>query len=325
MNDVTKHNKTGESHMKTLKYWILSAWIITGITPTLLHATKSQAVQSKTNAVSSKVIGLDPSNSSGYELLLVDPATGEQNLISTIENMDTSSGTGAIDNLHQYLYQIGSTDGDPVLKIFTLDAVSGAVLSSPSIDRTVSSLWVRKDRQLVGLSSNGSAQELVLIDPSTGSTAVISEIAELGTLVDTGAIDVIKNQLYQTDTSYKIFTIDVMSGTIISAPSLDRKVTSLFVKRDHQLIGLAWNGEEKELVSVDPNTGQTTIISVIENMDASLSSAIDNLNNRLYVIGEDLDDPDARIKIFTIDTMTGMVLSAVPIDDASSIFVSVGR
>lgn len=89
-------------------------------------------------------IALDPTSagrllcvataSDGKQLRALDPATGATSLLGAIPLLDTVlQGITALDTEALVLYQIGKAKGDPATRLFGIDVVTGAVLSSPGL------------------------------------------------------------------------------------------------------------------------------------------------------------------------------------------------
>jgi len=87
-----------------------------------------------------------------------------------------------------------------------------------------------------------------------------------------------------------------------------------------EFIGWRWNhiNNIEELRSIDTNTGTTTLLNTIPEIE-SLSSgvdAIDNNSNKLYLIGRSSGDTSSRL--FIINSLTGVLLSSVLLDTSVS-------
>ena len=169
-------------------------------------------------------------------------------------------------------------------------------------------------------------EELRSIDTNTGTTTLLNTIPEIESLSSgVDAIDNNSNKLYligrsSGDTSSRLFIINSLTGALFSSVLLDTLVGGIVVNSSGSLIGWRWNhiNNIEELRSIDTNTGTTTLLNTIPEIE-SLSSgvdAIDNNSNKLYLIGRSSGDTSSRL--FIINSLTGVLLSSVLLDTSVS-------
>lgn len=172
---------------------------------------------------------------------------------------------------------------------------------------------IRSDGTLVGFAWNLSQQEqLHSIDPATGKNSVIGIIPQIVSLsVNIFPIDNQNNIIYQdgnkqgdpTDYLFEINPFDAYSSTIIP----DRDFSALEVRSDGALVGLTWNWGtlQEELRKIEPDSGESTLIGIVNNMEllSPLVRAFDNQRNRIYQLGYIFNDWNTE-RIFVIDAYT---------------------
>jgi hypothetical protein len=174
------------------------------------------------------------SATSGWSLDLVDPSSGARAPISSIPG---GWDDFAFDPRTNRLYMV-ETPGMPVLPLYliTLDAMTGAVLNRVQLALTpqgngyrwAGGLYVRQDSVLVGLHQD-TGLELDAIDPNTGAVTLISTVPGISYISRHAFVgDPRVDRAYLTGlaqpptgpTPSQLFTVDLRTGAIISAPVL---------------------------------------------------------------------------------------------------------
>ncbi len=168
------------------------------------------------------------------ELRSIDTSTGQSLPIAGITGMGSMlAAANAVDPSGDMMYQVGFAGagiGAPVL--FLIDTQAGTV-ADVALDRTFANLRVRADGVLVGLSWNGSEEELRSIDTTTGASSLIGSLTGLVGLVPAaGALNVPGGRLYQVGSMDNqpgsfLFQVDPQTGSVLDNPAVDREFANL--------------------------------------------------------------------------------------------------
>jgi len=173
---------------------------------------------------------------------------------------------------------------------------------------------------LIGYRWSGSTEEIVSIDPNTGSSSVI---ATLGLMWVQGVFTVNsaehKAYLFATrdGLNYEIDTIDLITGNFRTVPivGMEHGGFGFAAYGKNDLIAYRWNGSNEELISIDPRTGAFDVITAVD-LDWVLSPgpiAVDPAHKKAYLYGQ--KDGETFWRIYTVDLKTRTVTS-VPMTEA---------
>lgn len=176
----------------------------------------------------------------------LDPATGATSLLGAVPGLEwvVWGGTG-FDSVKDVFYVIGSTGADLTDHLYTVDAKTGAVLSSPALDTAlaaadggfgpswVSGLGVRSDGTVVGVTtqydtSGWGAAELRSVDPATGKTTVVKQVQGLSwVLSGESTLDRARDVIwlmggFGQDMALRVVGIDARTGDVVASPVIDQ-------------------------------------------------------------------------------------------------------
>lgn len=252
-----------------------------------------------------------------FEMRCIVPETGETQLIAAVPEI--GKNPHAFDYDGQGILHVLANTGLPenVLKLFSIDTSSGAVVDSPEVEippqfSSWDSLHVRSDGVLVGLRENSMMDlELLTLDSKTGQTTLINSIPDVESAnATTRAYDKVDDRIYTIavlkDKKAHLLVIDAMDGTLVGSPELKDELAwfSFYVRNDQQLIGVVHKG----LFSLDPVTGEGSEIAQIPDFKALIyfASTYDPVENRVIFV-----DVDSRVR--QIDASSGEVISTAQI------------
>jgi hypothetical protein len=212
-------------------------------------------------------------------------------------------------------------------KVYTLDAHSGellgsAVVSTPNLP---SGLLVNGFGELLGFQWNGSAEEMVTIDTTTGEVAVRGTVGDLMWWNTESASDPVRNRIYvlgETEGGvYKIYTLDGSSGELLHAEPVmlngaqRKEILGLAVNSRGDVIGYAWNGTTEDMLRIDPETGECTDLGDVGDLYLwTRVAGINATNDLAYIIGFDSMDTSEGT-LYVLDTVTGDFLYDLPVAD----------
>jgi PKD repeat protein len=169
---------------------------------------------------------------------------------------------------------------------------------------------------LIGYRWNGAREEIISINPVTGSTSIIATLDLHYVTSGAFAVDSDNHKAYlygNNDVNsgksfWKIYTTDLTTGGVSSVPFL-KTGTGGFgfdsYKKD-TLIGYRWNGAREEIISINPVTGSTSIIATLD-LDVVTSGAftVDSNNHKAYLWGR--KDGESFGRIYTTNLTKGGV------------------
>jgi hypothetical protein len=168
------------------------------------------------------------------QMVAIDATSGAVTTVGAVGDLAFWSGQTAYDPTADTVYVLGnpasSTPQGGPLTLYSLDATSGALLAeqpiteggSPVMD--VTGVVANSSGTLLGFDWNGSAEEMLALDPKTGTASV------LGTVGDLASWDGIATINLTTDTAYvlgytaamtpKLYALDGASGNLLYATDL---------------------------------------------------------------------------------------------------------
>jgi hypothetical protein len=271
------------------------------------------------------------------ELRAIDPNTGFTTLVAIRPEIDLLyDGVQTYDPGRNAIVLIGSSNLDHVLRVFSIDATSGALANKPALTlpggaaATIynwsGGIHVRADGTLVGVTwdslTTAGSEELRTIDPSTGITQPVATVPGIAWVVDwASTYDGTTDSIFvggNADGGSSVellYRIDATTGSLIASPEVPHFWEALHVRSDHAVVGILWNGVgQPQLGTLDPTTGAATMIASIPGIDEILSAvdAYDSKLDVLYLVAKANADPTLRL--FCIDGMTGAVLASPLID-----------
>jgi len=197
-----------------------------------------------------------------------------------------------------------------------LEEAASPSLSTPQSDRA--SLDT-----LVGYRWNGAQEEIISIDPTTGSTSIVATL-DLDVVVAGGAfaVDSDNHKAYlqgrrEEESFWRLYTTDLITGEVSSIPLSGVVALSGFdLYNKDTLIGYTWSGAwpggQEEMVLIDPTTGSTSIVATLD-LDVVVAGgafAVDSDNHKAYLQGR--REEESFWRLYTTDLITGEV-SSVPL------------
>jgi hypothetical protein len=267
------------------------------------------------------------------KLVAIDPSTGALTQVGAgITNCCfISSGVSTLDPDGDVFYFVGreSTPPDAPQRIYSIDLVTGTVLSNPVLPSGNNYNFIGFDTSpgnLFGVIKDlgSDTEKLVIIDPSTGGlTPVGSGIASC-CFIPSGvsSVDTNGDVFYfvghydpPAPSDNRIFAIDLATGNLVSDPFLAPGFNYNFIGFDRTagtLYGVVYDHaiSMEKLVSINTSTGGLTAIgSPIADCCGVPSgvSTVDPNNGIFYFVGSLMSESDYRI--FGLSTATGAVLT----------------
>lgn len=277
-------------------------------------------------------------NGASEDYYWVDLVTGQSQTLGTVGDMKVWEwkGGAAFDAPNSLIYVVASPDdAESVWKIYTLNAATGALVADVAIQgKHPASLKVSSSGEVLGLSWNGSQEELSVIDPATGAVTVRGTVGGFAVWSNESAIDNAHDRLYVIGTDepgfdpmagpdpnapWSVFTLDSLTGALLDTKPLsppESGLTGVVTTSAGDLVGFRWNGSQEELVRIDPATGAISVLGTVGDLTLwSGYTAINPTTNDIYVFG---DDPASTSKLYTINAITGDLLYDLAVTDSPS-------
>jgi hypothetical protein len=193
---------------------------------------------------------------------LVDPTTGQGALLGQLGQLGGWSPNLVLSRDGTRLYGIGNPHGSFANKLVTLDLTSGTWSDVTTAQAQMYVLaGVTDDEHVVGVFWNGSAEEVDLVDPTTGVGASVGQLGDLHTWPDQPAYDHEANIVYawgwnQANDQF-LYGLNVVTHVSQAVPvSLGNWSYPLGgVAPSGAVVGMTWNGAAEVVMSLDPMTG----------------------------------------------------------------------
>jgi hypothetical protein len=246
-------------------------------------------------------------------LVKVDATTGVYNKIKNLPGVNwiwTAPYNTTFDEInHRYIFK-GSPD-QVNWHLYSVDAVSGNIISSPSFpvltdsaDNVIELQFDNSSNILYGLHWDNSENKeyLVSIDPATGSFTKIKNLLGVKWIMPGNTAFDKTNHHYvfkgaDDSLNWYLYTVDATTGNIVSNPPYPASSSAstglvMGLQYDnslHKYYGLTWDDSENKeyLVNVDPTTGLFTRIGVVQGLTSMLKTTYDETNHRYIVVGPD--------------------------------------
>ena len=257
-------------------------------------------------------------NGTAEEVLVVSPERDEHRVLGTVGDLMWWSSQVVVDYGAEKLYVFGS-NGNSESKLYTMDMWTMGLQSDQPFSSSAQGWQVNSAGQLVGCRWNGAEEEMVSVDPATGSETVLGTVGDLQYWSAQTAIDNTQNRLYVVGTDSagqgQLWVMDSLTGALLDTIALSTSsLSGLQLSPDgNGLLYGRWNGSEEELVSVDVVTGQETTLGVIGDlMWWSGQTVINPENNTMLAWGSNslLDN------MYVMDLSTGVLVDTIVVQQA---------
>lgn len=240
--------------------------------------------------------------------------------LKNIPGVTYIEGTGAYDTNHQRYFFIGIPATSGVAQLYTINAVTGATISSPNApagniggniygleyDKATDTLYC-----LYGdLSGNAY---FAWVDPPTGTIHPIQAIPNFQGYLES-AFDT-RDHRYIANGGGVLLLINASTGAVLynsPNPNVDNIV---FDNLTGQLYGIDYSGPNPTFDSVSPTTGTKYQLSSLPSMSYLQIGAftIDEQNAKFIVVSSNTTSPTCILTtIYTLDIPTGAIVSRMP-------------
>ena len=221
------------------------------------------------------------------DLITINPTTGGIDSVVGVTGL-TGVGGMAISPIDGTIYAVGGGNGTPGLH--TLDPLTGAATFVGG-NMVVRDMGFNNSGTLYAvLANNGvtAGGELVTVDLTTGAVALIGGkfIKGIGLAFDSNDTLYIKESAFEGDFSSMLYTVNPLTGRILSSVELDQTLhNSLAIDDEDVLYSHQWEGTGSYIYTIDPLTGFTNglpsrIDPLIDNeIDVDISALDFSISN----------------------------------------------
>jgi len=208
--------------------------------------------------------------------------TGDFYDISVLPNVQGVNGGAAYDVINNR-YAINTNLG-----VTIINAIDGSILHTHPNSVFFTGMHFDNNNNLVGLSKSGGSWFFTSLDIETG---IFTQIAILSTVNglqgSSSTFDVTSNR-YAIITNLGITIIDAISGLILQAHQNPKMISGIQFDCFGGLFGVYWNGNEEIFTSMDVESGITTDINELLNVQTVQSSTTYDVANNGYAINTNL-------------------------------------
>lgn len=290
------------------------------------------------DAVALAALGAVRWNGTEEEYYWIDTTDGSTTVKGIVGDLKFLSVFGSMVAGGGRVYVKGEPAGGSPWKLYTLDAASGELLSDPGVPGLAAiTLAGVADDGIVGFRWNGSAEEMVLVDPDDGEVTVRGTVGDLAMWSQEAAIDPERDRAYVFGSNggdrQKVYTLRLSDGALLADERTswgDRQDVSpagVFVDSEGDLHAFAWDGDTERMLRIDPDAGEMTSVAPVGDLKFwSNVAAWNGTNDEVYVLGTNASDPadtglaggDGGDHLYVLDAAEEAFLYQVPVADYPS-------
>ena len=231
----------------------------------------------------------------------------------------------------QYTFIGGDNANGTAFKLFTLDAVSGNIISNPLFVNHLSFYALQYSRLtniLYGIIRNSGVFSIVTINTLTGTYATVQNIIGLSS-VSKFLVDDVHNRFFVIGPDnigdLTLLTIDIASGNIISQVHTPKINNLLYDNLTNKLYALSNRSSPPpghtifSICNVDPATGIIANIADLPNL-AVINSGNETFNEYVgvYIFSATTFNDTANY-LYSVNINTGNIISKVSIPTSSTL------
>ncbi|MBC8047051.1 MAG: T9SS type A sorting domain-containing protein [Fimbriimonadaceae bacterium] len=258
----------------------------------------------------------------------VDITSGAFTPIATFIDVYVYYGNSTVDEESQE-YIFLSTNDAGENKLYTLDLLTGSVKKNPLVTGNLREIQHScKQDKIFGTSSIDGHARVVSVNSETGELTTLEEYPDVQYFnLYTSSLDQDHDYFFciglDMDDDYNFYVIDLADGSIINSTSADGGhpdwVYDCITSKFYSLYG----DGVFTVSSLDPLTGDITIINSFPEIDAKLAgtTALVPDENLMIVTGE---DADYDLFLYVINFVTGEMEAFFPLDDYLSNLEGIG-
>ncbi len=256
-------------------------------------------------------------------IVKVNAADGAINKIDSIPGVRyllISTGTYN-ETLKQYAV-IGTSDPLQSHKLYTMDVISGHIISAPVLqdaNKFVQLKCSRTTGKIYGIVYINNIFSLVLVDQTAGTYSTITDIPGIYAVADLVIAEsdqLLYVRAIDNNPNIGIITISLNTGSIVSHVSAPQVFSLVYDNVSHKIYGLAGRPGASpgftiiSICTIDPTTGTHADIAdlpTIEGIVASDHQAFNENDHVYYFAGKEFNVPG--IFLYSINVLNGNVMN----------------
>jgi PKD repeat protein len=184
---------------------------------------------------------------------------------------------------------------------------------------------IESQAALVGIRYNGQQNEIRSINPDTGQSTLLKQfVFDSGSWISsTLTVDIVSKRLYVISSNNSLYRFDFTSGNFLPIISVDTKMQAVTSRSDGSLVGISYNGQQNEIRTINPDTGQSTLLKQFVFDSGSWAPdtfTVDIVSKRLYAISSnnslyrfDLTSGNLIQPIISLDTNMQAITTGITI------------
>ena len=237
-------------------------------------------------AFPSTVASIDPA--SGTEIALVSLSGVGPNAL--VQAMAPDAKSGDLDALVTTCTSCPNAKGGggPVFfQLAVVDPVARSESASPNLLRPISqSIAVDpKTHSVWGVVDCGplacASSSVVVIDPASGAETDVASLPFAASFDTKVALAPKSHTLYVLSFAGQLFAVDIVSGAVVTDPSLGPNITGMAVDTSNGDLFVLRGGLQPQVEQVDPSTGHSTVLATFNGLGLS-SATIDPKSHTLF-------------------------------------------
>ncbi len=258
------------------------------------------------------------------ELVHLNPSDASYSVVMEYEEFThviiTTSSLNEIDNEFTFRSEIE----DDVFRLYTIDIFTGAIkYNPPIIDIVYEMQHSVTQNKIFGFWKDGELINLVSLNKETAEKTIIQSYPGIKSIsFASSGVDEINDHLIcsgkNTSDNLQRYIIDLATGDIINSFELLGETPDFkFNCNDGFFYGLTGDGGVFYFSRLDPTDGSIFYINAIPEIAAIMvPTAVILPNENLYVLKGLADVEIGDEYLYTIDLLSGSLISSVPCDDS---------
>lgn len=265
----------------------------------------------------STICGLWYDSLSNVHFVTVENLTGQMNYINSLPSLSVGKTGVSIIMADSNQYIFGGWDTSTIFRYYTIDILTGNIVNNPLGSENLFLLQIDPGtNKIYGLWFENSIYQFVSLNHLTGQITYIDtlqNVATIGTAVfnpNTGQyIFEGKNDIFGNG---RIYTVNALTGAIVNDTLAQDGLNMMQIDTaDGKIYGLQYDGFNHHLASIDPQSGLSTDISTLFDVEFLITgTAIFNSATKHYIFrGIAFGDPVDVQRYYTIDALTGSIVN----------------
>jgi hypothetical protein len=268
---------------------------------------------------------------SEQEMVRISPETGDMTVHGIVGDLAWWSPTSRMVSVQpdgDYVFVPGTAAGDPSMDdgasyVYVMDKWTGALIGQQPNSESLSGAEINSAGDMLFCRWNGTEEELVIYEPFSQTATVIGTVGTLEWWSNQTAIDNDLDRFYAAGTDAvgdtQLWVLDSLTGGLIDTVPLGTEtLEAMTLGPNGHLLYIAWNGTEELLKSLNPDTGQVTLLGIVGDLAWVHNGGelvYNPWNDAAYIWGS---TSAGDVRLWVIDATSGSLLLDLPQDTIAS-------